>query len=760
MAETQAKVYMKLRQANPSAAEKEILREMFVQRAKIALATGSKELFYQMATDRDWVDSVVKSNPDLLSMTIYIILCEHPELRNQDPRMETALLRAGLTQDDIFREVMKTVADALDKHAPSWRKHYAGEIDDQEANPAARREVKGAEAGAQAAVPLRFEAHEKRINSVLFFPDGARLISCGIDGSLKLWDTSARPIMELKTTGPIESIALSPDASLVACSVSNTVELWDLKNARKVGTYHGHKLEVYTVGFHPAGKHVFSADEDTIRAWDIGTGREVHRVTCGEDFFTAVAFSSDYRFVAVSGDSCTVRCLDLKSGEEWCSLAGHRSTVTSIAVARDGRFLLTGSLDMTSRLWDAQGRRETRRYTGFGRPIASVAFSPRSAVGLIAGDGLNVCLWDLNTGNPIELLTGQRAGVAAAAFSADGRHVVSGACDGGICLWTVPLGNEPAGWEVVKTQDGPGGQLKVPTRSSPRATPADAIRHYNEGVALINSGRREGALEKFDRALAQSPDFEEAWFNKGNVLHGMGRYEEAILSYDHAPSSFQAWCNKGQALRALGRYEAALGSYEHALRLKPDDKITWLNRGVALLKLKRDQEALVSFDRAIVLDQGYADAWVNKAGLLGQLKRYDEAYKCFDRGLSLNPSDFLGWYSKGNVLADQMRLSEAILCYEKALALNGNLDQAWVEKGLCLGKLERHDDSLKCFNMALTLNFQNRHAWLNRGVVMVVRFRDYRKGLICFQEAHRLGHPDAASMISTCRQKMDSGESF
>lgn len=129
MAETQAKTYMKLRQANPGATEREILRTMFVQRAKIALATGSNELFYQMVTDSDWVESVVKSNSDLLSMTIYIILCEHPELRSQDPRLATALLSAGLTQDDIFREVIQAVAHVLDKHAPVWREHYAGGLD-------------------------------------------------------------------------------------------------------------------------------------------------------------------------------------------------------------------------------------------------------------------------------------------------------------------------------------------------------------------------------------------------------------------------------------------------------------------------------------------------------------------------------------------------------------------------------------------------------------------------------------------------------
>ena len=126
MAKAQAKVYMKLRSANPGAKETEILSAMFVSRARISVATGSNELSYQMADDRDFVDSVVKSNPDLLSMTIYIILCEHPELRNQDPRLATALSGAGMTQNDVFREVVNEVAAVLDRHAPRWRGHCAG----------------------------------------------------------------------------------------------------------------------------------------------------------------------------------------------------------------------------------------------------------------------------------------------------------------------------------------------------------------------------------------------------------------------------------------------------------------------------------------------------------------------------------------------------------------------------------------------------------------------------------------------------------
>jgi len=437
MAETQAKVYTKLRQAHPGATEMEILRTMFVQRAKIALATGSKELFYQMVSDSDWVESVVKSNPDLLSMTTYIILCEHPELRSQDPRLAAALLSAGLTQDDIFREVIRTVTDLLDKHAPIWRKRQAGTLDAGATPPSESRDTERPEMDAPPTLLARFEAHEKSVSSVLWLSDGTRLLSAGTDGRLKLWQTGGRLIGEIKVPGPVQTVALSPDSSMAACSIANTVDLWDLRTSRHVASYKGHQFGVYTVAFHPGGRHIVSSDEETLRFWDIRNGREVRRVTRSGDFFTAVAFSPDYRFAAVSGDACTVRCLDLSSGKEWCSLAGHRSTVTSITISTDGRYVLTGALDMTSRLWDVQARCEVRRFTDFGHPIGVVAFSPRAAVGLVAGDGLNVCLWELNAGHLISTLTGQHAGVAAATFSGDGRRVVSGAYDGVICLWAV-----------------------------------------------------------------------------------------------------------------------------------------------------------------------------------------------------------------------------------------------------------------------------------------------------------------------------------
>ncbi|MEO1743178.1 MAG: tetratricopeptide repeat protein, partial [Cyanobacteria bacterium J06629_9] len=64
-------------------------------------------------------------------------------------------------------------------------------------------------------------------------------------------------------------------------------------------------------------------------------------------------------------------------------------------------------------------------------------------------------------------------------------------------------------------------------------------------------------------------------FSLGNKYFTLGRKEDAIDSYDKAiefkPDYHQAWYNRGVALAALGRKEDAIDSYDKAIEFKPDD---------------------------------------------------------------------------------------------------------------------------------------------------------------------------------------------
>jgi WD40 repeat protein len=240
-------------------------------------------------------------------------------------------------------------------------------------------------------------------------------------------------------------------------------------------TLTGHTDTVRSVAFSPDGRLLASgSDDNTIKLWEVATGREVRTLSGHGWDVTSVAFSPDGRLLA-SG-SCgkagfffpcvqgEIKLWDVASGREVRTLSGHTNWVTSVAFSPDGRLLASGSDDNTIKLWEVATGREVRTLSGHGWDVTSVAFSPDGrllASGSCGGWGLGVCvrgeikLWDVASGSLVRTLTGHTDWVLSVAFSPDGRLLASGAAwpDTTIKLWEVATGRE------VRTLKGHTGSV-------------------------------------------------------------------------------------------------------------------------------------------------------------------------------------------------------------------------------------------------------------------------------------------------------------
>ena len=236
---------------------------------------------------------------------------------------------------------------------------------------------------------------------------------------------------------------------------------------------------------------------------------------------------------------------------------------------------------------------------------------------------------------------------------------------------------------------------------------------------VVDLGRYEEAIASYDKAVEFKPDDHQAWNNRGVALFNLGRYEEAIASFDKVvefkPDLHEAWNNRGNALDDLGRYEEAIASYDKAVEFNPDKHEAWYNRGVALFNLGRYEEAIAFFDKAVEFKPDFHEAWNNRGVALFNLGRYEEAIASYDKAVEFKPDKHEAWFNRGVALDDLGRYEEAIASWDKAVEFKPDDHQAWNNRGVALDDLGRYEEAIASFDKAVEFKPDLHEAWNNRG---------------------------------------------
>jgi WD40 repeat protein len=131
-----------------------------------------------------------------------------------------------------------------------------------------------------------FKGHTRIAPALAFSPDGNRLLSGSIDGTMRLWDVkTGKQLCALKHPSGVTSVAFFPDGRhalsgsgaqpkpgtanrFVSGPSDWLLRVWDLDKKREVLRLAGHTKAIMEVRVSPDGRHAVSAATDTtVRLW-------------------------------------------------------------------------------------------------------------------------------------------------------------------------------------------------------------------------------------------------------------------------------------------------------------------------------------------------------------------------------------------------------------------------------------------------------------------------------------------------------------
>ena len=371
--------------------------------------------------------------------------------------------------------------------------------------------------------------------------------------------------------------------------------LWDVSTWQPAQSLKGHTSQISALALSPDGKalasvaHAQASTFNTIKLWDIASGRVLHDITNLHPDPLVLAISPDGQELAAAGWGDRVTFLDLTTGTiERQIEGGEFGHFTTLAFSPDGMTLAGagwGSRAYSVTLLDLRSDRFQPLEESVFRPAVSLAFSPDGrtlAVGRSSGE---VERWDRSTRQLLHTYRGHTDGVNAVVFSSSGDRIISSSKDGRILGWKVPatpaenilLRHDRIVWSVAMSADwktavsgGKDCTLRVWDIAEHRQVALLQSGWSNWGgvsfVALSPNGKTLVAslwggrpLEVWDvpsqRLLKQVTNYSgmPAFSHKGDLL--------LLFHADNPSREMQLWdATASRQLTVLGKHQGALRS--------------------------------------------------------------------------------------------------------------------------------------------------------------------------------------------------------
>lgn len=275
--------------------------------------------------------------------------------------------------------------------------------------------------------------HSGTAHALAWSPDGAFLLSTGLDGVVKKWEAGTGNFLKnvARVRAETYDLEISPDGNnFLTASRDSAVRIWDW-NGKTLKTLRGHMSDVNAACYAPNQQYIATAGKDgLVIVWD--TAGNIVRRFDHHAVVNSVVFSSDNQMILTGCADNTAKLWNL-DGTLLTTYGGHGGWVRSAIFSPDGKYVLTGSWDNTVKIWSIDGS-EINTLAGHWEKVEAVAWSPDNQNIATGGYDFTAKLWDVPL-NLKQTLNRHTSSINTVTVSPDGQKILTGGQDLVAKIW-------------------------------------------------------------------------------------------------------------------------------------------------------------------------------------------------------------------------------------------------------------------------------------------------------------------------------------
>lgn len=446
--------------------------------------------------------------------------------------------------------------------------------------------------------------HRGSITKLVYSPNGSRLASAGLDGTVRIWDSESGQLAKIiiEPNNNIDDLSWSEDGkSLIAINSTDSSRRWVWDNDSGKVQPAGETRAIENIRLD--NKCVSWSADSTTPTDMIDEIMSLLNISIPKGWrvfprpITALAFYPDSGMLAFGDYEGTIRFLDVTSGHirhtrtaSWCG------PVRSVRFSPDGKSLATCAGLGTVSLWDAHQWQPLRKFEadgitgGIQSVLNTMAWaSDGDAIARTNNQQKTVEILDSQSGDMLHVLSADDNSIVCVSWSPDGRLVAAGATNGTIIIWDLEESNTPlvipsAHSGIVNALEwkpsslslisaGQDGNIMVWGSLSGRQT--DILEGHTDSVnclasstdgAVLASGSNDGTIRLWDmkggsrpRLLRNEPNDVQPDLVKFSVVAWSPDGE--ILACGDSAGNIQIWdTDLGKLLQSINAYCGAINS--------------------------------------------------------------------------------------------------------------------------------------------------------------------------------------------------------